>query len=49
MTVCVKDHVCLLGDVFEDQMRENECGRIVTEIWASLPQRFVGLGLTRSW
>jgi REP element-mobilizing transposase RayT len=33
VTICAYEKRCMFGNVFEDQMRENDCGRIVREQW----------------
>ena len=43
MTVVAQGGACLFGEVVEAQMRLNEAGSMVQEIWWGLSQRFAGV------
>ena len=40
MTICVKGQECLFGGIVSGEMRMNEAGRIVENVWREMPQRF---------
>ena len=40
VTTCVRDGVCLFGEIVDGTMRMNDYGRIVAEAWRDLGQRF---------
>ena len=37
VTVCVKEHDCIFGDVVDGKMRLNEYGKIAEAIWRNIP------------
>jgi len=37
MTACVENRECLFGDVVDGEMRLNDAGKMVLEVWNSLP------------
>lgn len=45
MTVCVKDRVCLFGNVINGQMQLNHAGRIVADAWNDLPNHYADVTL----
>jgi REP element-mobilizing transposase RayT len=45
VTICVYDHVCLLGDIIDGAMQLNDLGLIVAQTWDSLPARFLSVEL----
>jgi len=45
VTVCVQDRLCLFGDVIEKTMVLNEAGRMVQNVWQSLPLHNSGITL----
>ncbi len=45
VTICVKNRLCLFGDVVEGKMRRNEAGRIVEHAWRDLPNHNAGIAL----
>lgn len=40
VTVCVQGRECLFGGIVQNDMVLNEAGRMVEEVWRSLPERF---------
>ena len=40
ITICVQDHVCLFGDIVNDEMVLNTEGIIVEECWMAIPEHF---------
>ena len=40
VTICTQEHVCIFGDVVDDEMVLNVAGRMVQAIWESIPKRF---------
>lgn len=45
MTICVQDRACLLGDVVGGEMRLNEAGQRVQDVWMGLPDHYPHLQL----
>lgn len=45
MTVCVKGHACLFGDVEQGQMMLNVAGNMVKTWWLAIPDKFVHVEL----
>jgi len=45
VTICVHGRERLLGDVVGGAMHLSECGRIVAECWAAIPDHFSGVEL----
>ncbi len=45
VTICVKDHVCLFGDVEEGEMILNEYGHVVTKCGQDLTNHYAGITL----
>jgi putative transposase len=45
VTICTRNHDCVLGSIVGDKMYLNDIGCIVQSIWNSLPERFTYLGL----
>jgi REP-associated tyrosine transposase len=37
VTLCTQGHICLLGDVVNEQMEPNPAGRMVSKAWDLLP------------
>ncbi len=40
VTLCVRDRICLFGEVLDGAMRLNDMGRKVEGLWKELPSRF---------
>jgi REP-associated tyrosine transposase len=40
VTVCVKDHACLFGDVGEREMNLNNAGTMIKTWWLSIPDKY---------
>jgi len=40
VTICTQDHLCLLGEIVDGQMRTNASGQIVQETWRDLPNHY---------
>lgn len=45
VTICTAGRECTLGEVSDLRCLESEAGRIVREVWLSLPKRFPTLTL----
>jgi len=45
VTVCANGQECLFGDCADGDMRVNDAGRMVVDIWNSLPERFLNVAL----
>ena len=45
VTVVTHGRACLFGDVVDGEMHLNDAGRVVVEVWNSLPGRFPGIDL----
>jgi len=45
VTICTKEKKSLLGNVVEDKVLLNECGKIIKEIWLQIPQQFENVEL----
>jgi putative transposase len=48
VTICTRNRECLFGDVVNGEMRLNDAGQIVKQIWAALPQRFSSITVDES-
>ena len=42
VTLVSKDRTCLFGEVIDGEMRTNEAGRMLQDIWCELPVNYVG-------
>ncbi|NOQ52445.1 MAG: hypothetical protein GQ578_09555, partial [Desulfuromonadaceae bacterium] len=40
VTICVQGRESLLGEIVEGTMVQNDAGRVVADVWMTLPQRF---------
>jgi REP element-mobilizing transposase RayT len=40
VTICLKNGLCLLGDVVDGEMKLNQAGEMVEKAWLDLPNRF---------
>ena len=40
VTICTKEHICLLGDIVQGEMQLNDWGQIASECWCSIPQHY---------
>ena len=40
MTICTRHCEPLFGDIVEGAMQQNDAGRVVADVWMTLPQRF---------
>jgi len=45
VTICAHGRECLFGEIRDGEMRMNGAGRMVTEIWQTMPQRFPQVAL----
>lgn len=45
ITVCIKNRVCLLGDIVDGTMKLNEYGKIVNDCWFDLPNHYSNIKL----
>ncbi len=43
VTVCVQDHLCLFGEIANDEMRMNEAGCMVQATWEEMPSHYPGV------
>ncbi len=43
VTVCTQDRACLFGEVIGGEMRLNEAGQMVHDIWNDLPSFYPGV------
>jgi len=48
VTICTHERVCTLGEIIQDKADPSAAGRIVEEVWRSLPDRFSGVEPTLS-
>ena len=40
VTICTQDRECLLGDIVDGEMRLNDVGQMVQDVWNDLPARY---------
>ena len=45
VTLCTQDRACLFGEVVDGDMQVNDAGRMVSEAWHALPDRFPAIDL----
>lgn len=45
VTICAWQRECLFGTIVDNEMRLNECGRVVESVWAGLPGHDTGIAL----
>ena len=45
VTICIKDHKCLLGKIIDNKMILNQFGIIVEKFWLEIPNRFENVKL----
>mgnify|MGYP000107575884 CR=1 FL=1 len=45
VTICTKDRLCLFGEVLDGEMRLNDAGRMVWDIWNDLPNHYPGVAV----
>lgn len=45
ITIVTQGRECLFGEIVGGEMRLNDAGRIVEEVWLSLPMRYPGVAL----
>lgn len=45
MTICTQNREPILGDVVSGQMRLNEAGKMVHQVWKELPSHYQGIGI----
>jgi putative transposase len=45
VTLCVKNRECLLGEIFQDQVKLSPIGEIAKACWKEIPQHFSNAGL----
>jgi len=43
VTICTQDRACLFGDVVEGEIRLNDAGRMVHDVWNELPNHYPGI------
>jgi putative transposase len=45
VTICTRERACIFGDIANGEMYLNELGRIIWNIWQSLPARYPQINL----
>ncbi len=40
VTICTKDRECMFGDIVDGEMRLNDTGQIVHDVWNKIPEHF---------
>lgn len=45
LTICTQSRACLLGDIVDGEMRLNDAGRMVQDVWNALPLHYAGVGI----
>jgi putative transposase len=45
ITICVKDRICLFGDIVKGKLTLNNAGMMVENEWIKIPNRFPGVQL----
>ena len=45
VTICVKNRLCLFGNIADGKMNLNDAGKMVTNEWLKLPERFPNIQL----
>ena len=40
VTICTRDRECLFGDIGESEMRLNDAGQMVRDVWHKIPEHF---------
>lgn len=45
VTICTKDHECLFGEIIDGEMRLNEWGHLVSDVWVEIPNHFTNIEL----
>ncbi|MEA3238386.1 MAG: transposase [Candidatus Bipolaricaulota bacterium] len=45
VTLCTQDRACLFGEVVDSDMHLNDAGRLVSDAWRALPDRFPTIDL----
>ena len=45
ITICLRQRVCLFGEIVEGRMLPNQIGQIIETEWSGLPNRFFNVGL----
>jgi hypothetical protein len=43
VTVCIQGHACLFGEIVDGQMRVNDAGCMLQEVWNELPSHYPGV------
>jgi len=45
VTICVKDHRCVFGEITNGELRLNDTGKMVQKFWEEIPQHFENIEL----
>lgn len=45
MTICVQKRECLFGEIVDGEMRLNDAGKMVKEIWTQIPGKYPNIDL----
>jgi hypothetical protein len=48
VTICTMNRDCLFGEIVDGEIRLNELGLIVNNVWNSIPNHFFNVSLTQS-
>ena len=40
VTICTQDRECLFGDIVDGEMRLNDAGHMVRDVWHKIPEHF---------
>ena len=40
VTICTQDRECLFGDIVDEEMRLNDAGHMVLDVWHKIPEHF---------
>jgi REP element-mobilizing transposase RayT len=40
VTICTQNMECLLGDMVDEEMRLNDAGQMVQDVWHKIPEHF---------
>lgn len=42
VTICTQNHECLFGKIEENEMNQNDAGRMIQTLWSEIPQFYLG-------
>jgi REP element-mobilizing transposase RayT len=45
VTICTRERECILGEIFDDEMKLNARGIIADKCWREIPEHFPNVGL----